>query len=74
MRTLAYTCYLETRPGAENTLPRGGTALEIPLVYDRAAREVRALSAQGLVTITEERNVPSADGDLIQYVAFRRLR
>jgi hypothetical protein len=74
MRTLAEVAYLDSRFGVEIELPRAGTALENPYVYDASAREIKALAERGLVQITRERTALVADAPLIEQLHFKRLR
>lgn len=70
MRTLARTVYLDSQLGVDSELPRAGSALEHPLVYDDAAREIKRLADEGLVEIVDERRRDS----LIDRLCFRRIR
>jgi len=74
MQTLARTAYLDSTLGADEELPRAGTALENPYVFDAAAREMHAMAAQGLVMIVHEHHVLGNDEVLIDELRFRRLR
>ncbi len=74
MPTLARRVYLDSQFGVEQELPRAGSALEHPLVFDDTARELKAMAAQGLVEIVAERTARSAGQSLIDRLSFRRLR
>ncbi len=74
MRTLAQGLYLDSEPGTLQELPRAGSALEHPLVFDDAAREIKDMAKRGLVEIVEERHRAVDDGSLIDHLRFRRLR
>jgi hypothetical protein len=74
MRTLAETLYLDSRFGVETELPRAGTSLENPFVYDASAREMKGLAEKGLIEITQERTAPTAEEPLIRELRFKRLR
>ena len=75
MRTLARSIYLDSEFGVALDLPHAGSALENPFVFDDAAKEFKAMAAQGLVEIVEERSTAVNDGDvLIDRVKFRRLK
>jgi hypothetical protein len=74
MRTLAEATYLDSRFGVETELPRAGTSLENPFVYDASARELKSLAERGLVEITRETTAVVADEPLIEHLSFRRLR
>ncbi|HEY0857343.1 MAG TPA: hypothetical protein VGE16_09810 [Albitalea sp.] len=72
MRTLAQSAYLESEFGVPQELPRAGSALENPLVFDAAAHELKQMAEQGLVQIVDEHRTPS--GSLIDRLRFMRLR
>jgi len=72
MASYAMSMFLDSELGAETELPHAGTALEHPLVFDRVARELRELAAQGRLEITHEHQNGQADG-LIDQLRFRRL-
>lgn len=74
MSTLTHAAYCDSEPGALTELGGAGTSLENPYVYDSAARELKALEAQGLVKIVEERKRRHADDRLIGRISFVRLR
>ena len=74
MRTLAHSAYLDSSFGTATDLPRAGSALENPFVYDAAARELKAYADRGLIEIVAEHKVRHADEDLIGRLRFRRLR
>jgi len=73
MHTLAQTVYLDSELGVPQELPRAGTPLELPLVYDDAAREIKAMARKGLVEIVEEQRGSGSEA-LIERLRFRRLR
>jgi hypothetical protein len=74
MRTLAEVAYLDSRFGVETDLPRAGSALENPFVYDASARQLKELAKRGLIEITCERTSTVADECLISRLSFKRLR
>ena len=74
MKTLAQSAYLESEVGALSELPAAGTPLENPYVYDASARELKAMAAQGLVKIVEERRGAPGSDALIRHLTFKRLR
>ena len=47
MSSIAMDFFLDSSPGELVRLPHAGSALEHPLVYDRAAREIHDLVGQG---------------------------
>jgi hypothetical protein len=73
-RTLAQALYADAVDGDVHRLPRAGTGLEHPLVYDSSAREIKALATSGLVEIVEEHVVDTEHGPLIDDLSFRRSR
>lgn len=73
MRTIAKSIYLDSGFGNDEELPRAGSALENPYVYDAAAREFKEMAAQGLVEIVLEHRLQLADEVLIDRLRFRRL-
>jgi hypothetical protein len=72
VHTLAQTAYLDSSFGADHELPRVGSALENPYVFDASARELKAMAIQGLVEIVEEHTTRIADEELIDLLRFRR--
>ena len=74
MRSLLRSIYLESQPGELVELEPAGTGLENPYVYDSAARELKAMAEQGLVTIVREETRRDADRELIDRIAFARVR
>lgn len=74
MRTLAEVTYLDSRFGVETDLPRAGSALENPFVYDASARELKQLAERGLVEITCERSAMLGNERIIERLSFKRLR
>jgi len=73
MQTLAQHVYLDSELGGLSELPSAGSPLENPYVYDSSAREIKAMAAEGLVKIVDERRVDGREG-LISRLIFRRLR
>jgi len=75
VRTLARSVYLDSEFGTPQELPRAGSSLENPYVFDDAAREFKAMAQQGLVEIlSEQRAVVSPQETLIARLMFKRLR
>lgn len=74
MRSLLQSIYLASQPGELTELDPAGTGLENPYVYDSAARELKAMAAEGLVTIVREETRRAEGGDLIDRIAFERVR
>lgn len=73
MRTLARSVYLDSEFGVLQDLPKAGSPLENPYVYDAAAKELKAMADQGLVEIISERIVRGSEL-LIDRLTFKRLR
>ena len=74
MITLARRFYMDTEVGSTTPLPRAGTGMENPFVFDASAREIKALAAQGLVHIDTERTGAASGAVLITDLVFTRLR
>jgi len=74
MRTLARSAYLDSKLGVDCELQRAGSALEHPVVYDDAARELKALATEGLVEIIEEHRRELGGDVLIDRLRYRRVR
>jgi hypothetical protein len=74
MRSLVHAIYLDSEPGELTELDPAGTGLENPYVYDSAARELKAMAEQGLVTIVREETRRDSEQDLIDRIAFARVR
>ena len=74
MRTLAQALYLDSEYGVLQELPHAGSALEHPLVFDSAARELKEMADRGMVEIVSEHRYESGAESLIDKLQFRRLR
>ena len=74
MHTLAQAAYLDSSFGIDEELPRAGSALENPYVFDASARELKAMAAKGLVDIVEEHTTRVSGEVLIDRLRFRRAR
>jgi hypothetical protein len=74
MRSLVHSIYLDSQRGELTELQAAGTGLENPYVYDSAARELKLLAGRGLVKIVREETAHDDERDLIQRIAFERLR
>lgn len=70
MPSFAMSMFLDSELGEETELPRAGSPLEHPLVFDRVAREMHELAAQGRLEIVHEHR---QGGELIDELRFRRL-
>ena len=74
MRTLAQALYLDSEFGVVQELPRAGSALEHPWVFDSTARELKQMAEQGMVEIVGEHAHHAGTESLIDRLLFRRLR
>lgn len=74
MQTLARTFVLDAPVGVVAHLPRAGSALEIPDVFDASAREIEALAAEGMVEVVHKRGGSAEREPFITEFAFVRLR
>ena len=61
---LSRSMFLQSTIGAIEELPRSGSALENPYVFDAVARDFKKMAASGLVEIVAEGRQPK----------YRRLR
>ena len=74
MRTLAQSTYLDSEFGVQQELPRAGSALENPYVFDAVARELHDMALDGLVEIVDEHLRPTSSESLIDRLTFKRIR
>jgi hypothetical protein len=74
MGTIAQAVYRESNFGDLCELPRAGSALENPLVYDSTARELQALAAKGMLEVVEAHESLRGSERLIDRFSFRRMR
>jgi hypothetical protein len=73
MITLAQRFYIDTRTGSTVPLPRAGTSMENPFVFDACAREIKSLAERGCVDIVSERRSDSGGDGLITELVFKKL-
>lgn len=73
MGTFAEAFYRDAASGVPVALPRAGTPLEIGLVYDASAREIKAMAQRGLVEIVRERRHADSDDAPITELVFVKL-
>ena len=73
MMSFAESLIAFTPVGLVTELPRAGTTLENPFVYDAAAREIKQFAERGEVAIVVEDCVCSIDGQVISRLSFQRL-
>ncbi|MBW8831078.1 MAG: hypothetical protein JF606_16965 [Burkholderiales bacterium] len=74
MRTLAQSAYLDSEFGVQQELPRVGSALENPYVFDATARELHDMARDGLVEIVDEHRRSTRSESLIDRLTFKRIR
>ena len=74
MASLVQAIYLDSQPGELTELDPAGTGLENPYVYDSAARELKEMADRGLVRIVREQVRRAANQNLIDRIAFLRVR
>lgn len=72
--SIAWRFIAAASAGERVELPRAGTSLENPYVFDAVAREVKSVvdSGFGDLEILEERCLDGADTPLITELVFRR--
>ena len=73
MSSLAQSLFQDSELRVEQELPRAGSALENPFVYDAVAREFVQMARRGLVEIVQERRSPGSE-PLIESLRYRRVR
>ncbi len=74
MLSIAESLMIQTPLGATFELPRAGTALENPYVYDAAAREIKEHASRGRVEIIDEVFTPMNAEQVVSRLVFRRVR
>ena len=74
MLSIAESLLVHTPLGAKFELPRAGTALENPYVYDAAAREIKEYASRGHVEIIDEVVTPMGAEQIVSRLVFKRLR
>ncbi len=73
MASLTHRLLLEAPIGGDIELPRNGSSLEIPQVYDAVARDLLREARTGRVQIQLMEPPAAEDGVLIRRLVFRRL-
>jgi hypothetical protein len=73
MSSIAMTMFLDSSPGELVDLPHAGSALEHPLVFDSAAREIHQLAADGRVEVVQQQVKTVGEDTLIEELRFRRI-
>jgi hypothetical protein len=74
MRSHASRVYFEAQAGTPTELPRAGSTLEHPLVFDSAAKDLKAMADKGLVAIVDEHCSVRLGETLIDRLTFVKLR
>lgn len=74
MTSLAVSVFLDSELGAVEELPRAGSALENPFVYDSVAKELKNMAKEGRLEIVHERVALYAGDQLIDQLRFKRTR
>lgn len=70
---LAQRHLLEAPQGTEAELPRTGSALENPHVYDAVARELLRLAKAGRLRVVRLETEDGTDAGLVRRLVFERL-
>jgi len=73
MRTLADTVYSESQFDELCELPKSGSSLENPYVFDAVARDLKAMAERGLLEIVGEGAVSTGQDVLIDHLTFKRM-
>ena len=71
---IARSVFLESEIGAIEELPRSGSALENPFVFDAVANDLKRMAVSGLLEIVDERRTRAGPDTLIDSIRYRRLR
>jgi hypothetical protein len=74
VRTLAHAVYLDSEFGVLQELPKAGSPLENPYVYDATAKELKSMADRGLLRIVTEHSTGAHDEPLIDKLCFVRVR
>jgi hypothetical protein len=74
VRTLAHSVYLDSEFGVPQELPKAGSTLENPYVYDATAKELKSMAERGLLRIVDEHSTAQHDEHLIDKFCFVRMR
>ena len=73
MSSIARSLFMESEISVEQDLPRAGSTLENPFVYDAVAREFKQMAQRGLVEIVHEHRSQGSE-PLIASLRYRRVR
>lgn len=71
---LAHSVFLESEIGAVEELPRSGTVMENPFVFDAVAKDLKRMAVSGLLEIVDEHRTSAGPEPLIDSIRYRRLR
>lgn len=74
MSTIALQLVREAPLGEPSALPRAGTSLENPWVYDSVGREIRDFASSGWIEVLAVEEAPVEDGSLLTRLEFKRVR
>lgn len=74
MRSQAARAYHEAKAGTPTELPRAGSSLEHPLVFDSAAKDIKAMADKGMFTIVDEHCSVQFGETVIDRLTFVKLR
>lgn len=74
MSSLALSLFLDSQIYVDQELPRAGTTLENPFVYDAVARDFKQMAKRGLVQIVQEKTQGGSEEALIELLRYRRVR
>jgi hypothetical protein len=74
MSSLAAQLLRESAYGELQALPRAGTPLENPWVYDSVGRDMREFAKRGLIEIVVDREAVHGDANLLTEFQYRRRR
>ena len=73
MGTITQALLRDALPGDIQELPKAGSALEHPLVYDAVARDLKTHAERGEVEIVAENKALIDDEWLIDRLSFRKI-
>lgn len=74
MTSLALSVFLDSELGVVEELPRAGSSLENPFVYDSVAKDLKGMAREGRLEIVDEHHALYAGDKLIDRLRFKRTR
>jgi hypothetical protein len=74
MSSIATQLLRESAYGEIQALPRAGTSLENPWVYDAVGREMQEFAKRGLIDVVVEREAALGDANLLTEFQYKRRR